>query len=97
MIAREIMGGRWGILAIHIALNKKLLVDIANQNKLPSIIVSADASNYFDRVAYLFAGIICQYFRLLLNFISTFFRTIQDMKMYLLTAYGISTNYYSGS
>ena len=59
MILREIMGERRGILAIHVALNKKLSVDIANQNKLLNIIVSADASNYFDRVTYLMTGIIC--------------------------------------
>ena len=53
MIPREIMGGRRGMSAINVALNKKLQVDIANKNKLPSIIVSADASNCFDRVATL--------------------------------------------
>ena len=59
MIPREIIGGRRGISAIYIALNKKLLVDIVNQNKLLSIITSANVSNYFGRVVHLMVGIIC--------------------------------------
>ena len=76
MIPREIMGRRRGILAIHVALNKKLLVDIVNQNKLTNIIVSADASNYFDRVIHLMAGMIYQYFGLSVDFVITFFTKI---------------------
>ena len=90
MISREIIGGRRGMSAIHIALNKKLLADIANKNKLPSIITSADTSNCFERVAYLMAGIICQYFELPLDYIILFFTIIQGIEIYLLTLFGIS-------
>ena len=79
MIPREIIGGRRGISVTQVALNKKLQADIANQNKLPSIIVSADTSNCFDRVAQLTAGMICQHFGLPLDFVITFFDTIQNM------------------
>ena len=96
MIPREIMGCRRGMSAMHVVLNKKLQADIAIQNKLPSVIVSADASNYFDRVAYHTAGMTCQHFGLPLDFIITFFDTIQNMKMCLMTADGVSINFYSG-
>ena len=89
------MRGRRRMPVIYVALNKKLLVDIANQNKLLNTIMSVDASNYFDRVIYLIAGMICQYFRLLLDYIIAFFTTIQGMKMYLLTSFGISQTFYT--
>ena len=79
MIPRKIMGGRKGMLAIQVAINKKLQADIANQNKLPSIIVSANTLNCFDRVAHSIAGMICQYFGLPIDFVTTFFDTIQNI------------------
>ena len=44
------MGGRRGKLALHVAVNKKLLADITNQSKLLNIMISANVSNYFNRV-----------------------------------------------
>ena len=61
MIPIEIIGGCRGILPVYVALNKKLQEDIANQTKLSSIIVSADAFNYFNRVAYLSFIRLCYY------------------------------------
>ena len=96
MIPREIIGGWRGMAAIQIAINKKLQVYIVNQNKLLSIIISTDALNYFDRVAHPTVGMICQYFGLPINFVTTFFNTIQNIQMYLMIAYGLSNNFYSG-
>ena len=87
IILRETIDSTRGISAIQVALNKKLLADIANKNKLPNIIASVDASNYFNRVAYPIAGMICQYFSLLLDFVITFFTTIQSIEIFLLTSY----------
>ena len=58
IIPREIIGGQRKLSAIQVALNKKLIVDISNQSKLPSITVSTNASNYFDRVAHPITGMI---------------------------------------
>ena len=74
MIPRKIIGRRQGISTIHIALNKKLLEDIVNQNKLPNIIVSADTSNCYNRIVYLIASMICHHFGLLLDFVIIFFQ-----------------------
>jgi len=75
-IPREIMDNRQGKLAIYVALNKKLLVDIANQTKRSCIIISTDTSNSFNRVAYSIAGIVCHYFGLPIEYTVTFFTTI---------------------
>ena len=44
---------------MHIALNKKLVVDISNQMKKPTVVISADATNYCNRRAYSFTSISC--------------------------------------
>jgi hypothetical protein len=65
IILREIIGRRKYQSTIHIAINKKLITDIANQTKIPNIIISTDTSNYFNRVAHLIATIVYSNFRLL--------------------------------
>ena len=47
-IPYEIIGRRRGHSAIHVALNKRLVLDIANQEKRPTIVISADVTNYYD-------------------------------------------------
>ena len=58
-ILQEIIGGHKAQSAIHIVINKKIIADIANQSKMVHTIVSADASNYFNRVAHPISVIIC--------------------------------------
>ena len=96
-IPREIVGSRHSKLIIYITVNKKLMADISNQSKTPHAIVSADTSNCFNRVAYLISALSCMHFSLKENYIQTFFETIQNIKMYLLTTHGLSDTYYTGS
>ena len=37
---------------ILVALNKKLVYDIVNQIKKPTIIISADITNFYDHIAH---------------------------------------------
>ena len=39
---------------------------------------------------------ICQHFGLPIDFVTTFFDTIQNIQMYLMIVYGLSNNFYSG-
>ena len=75
-ILREIIGSYISQSAIHIVINNMIIADIANQSKLLHVIISADASNYFNRVAHQILAITCHYFSLPHNYISTFFDTI---------------------
>ena len=79
------------------AINKKLLVDIANQSRLPYATVSADVSNCFDRVAHPILALSCSHFGLSKHYIEAFFTIIQQMKIYLLTAHGISSTFYTST
>ena len=96
-IPREIVEGCRSQSAIHIVINKKIMADIANQSKLSHIIISADTSNCFDRVAYSISAMTCYYFGLPHNYISIVFYTIQNIEMYLITLYGISDSFYTGT
>ena len=95
VIPMEVIGGRRSQAATHLALNKKLIADIANVRKLPSVTICADATNCYDRVAHPFASLCAQCFRLELTYLTILFRAIQSMKMFLRTSHGISTTYYS--
>ena len=45
---------------LHIALNKKLVADCSNQIKYPTVVVSVDASNYYDHIVYPFSSMTSQ-------------------------------------
>ena len=49
---------------MDLALNKKLIVDIANIKKILIIVICADIINCYNRVVYSFASLCTQYFRL---------------------------------
>ena len=63
-ILYEVIGGRRDQSLYYIALNKKLVSDISNQMKKPTIIMNVDATNYYDCIAHPIASLTYQYFRL---------------------------------
>ena len=94
-IPMEVIGGRRSQAATYLALDKKLIADIANVRKLLTIIIYADAMNCYDRVAHPFASLCAQYFGLDIMYLAVLFRAIQSMKMFLCTSHSVSENYYS--
>ena len=82
-IPMEIIGDRRSQAATHLALDKKLISDIANVRKLSMITICADATNCYDRVVHLFASLCTQYFGLNLLYLVVLFQAIQSMKMFL--------------
>ena len=53
----EVIGGRRSQAATHLALDKKLIADIANVRKLLTITIYANATNCYDQVAHPFASL----------------------------------------
>ena len=94
-ILMEVIGGRRSQAATYLALDKKLITDIANVRKLLTIISYADTMNCYNRVAYPFTRLCVQYFGLDIIYLAVLFRAIQSMKMFLCTLHGMSENYYS--
>ena len=60
----EVIRGRRSQLSIHVALNKKLISDCSNQSKRFTVVVSADASNYYNNIAYSYPSISNQHYGL---------------------------------
>ena len=56
-IPHEIIGRRRMQSAMHLALNKKLLPDIANVWKRSIVTICTDVTNYYDRVTHLFVSL----------------------------------------
>jgi hypothetical protein len=94
-IPMEVIGDRRSQAAIYLALDKKLIVDIANVRKLPTITICYDATNCYNRVAHPFASLCAKYFGLDIMYLAVLFRAIQSMKMFLSTSHSMSENYYS--
>ena len=63
-IPYKVIGEKRGQSLVYMALNKKLVYDIENQLNSPTVVVSADATNYYDRIAHSISSISCQYFGL---------------------------------
>ena len=96
-IPYDVIGRRRGQSSFHIALNKKLVCDIGNQQKKPTVMVSADATNYYDRIAHSILSMAYQHFDLQLEYLLTLFRTMQTIKMFLHTSFSISSQFCNGS
>ena len=47
-VLTEVIGRRRGKSSMHITLNKKIVADISNQIKKPTIVISADTTNYYN-------------------------------------------------
>jgi hypothetical protein len=95
-IPREIYGGRKNHEAIEVAMNRRLLADIARQRRVPLAIASVDAQTCYDRLAHSIASIATQGWQVDPKAIVTMLFTIQSMKFFLRTAFGDSTTHFGG-
>ena len=57
LITKEIVGGRTSQWASQLAICKKLIAEVSNQKTTETLVISADASNFYDRVAHPFASL----------------------------------------
>ncbi len=78
-------------------LAKTLFYDIVRQTRLPVVIASFDASNCYDQIAHTMASLIFQSFGVEDTAVAAMLETIQDMKFFLLTAYGDSKDFTSST
>ena len=52
-----------------------MIVDISNQTKKLSVVISTDATNYYDRIAHPYVSKSFQYFRVQLEYLLLLFTT----------------------
>jgi hypothetical protein len=77
-------------------LSKVLFYDIVRQLRRPAGLALVDADNCYDRIAHPMASMVFQSFGVPTPAIESMLTTIQNMKFFLRTGYGNSTNYAGG-
>ena len=77
-------------------LSKVLFYDIVRQLRRPAGLASVDADNCYDQIAHPMASMVFQSFGVPTPAIESMLTTIQNMKFFLRTGYGDSTNYAGG-
>ena len=96
-IPHKIIGRRRGHLAIYIVSNKKLVLDITNKEKRPTIVISVDITNCYDWIVYPRVSLTCQHFGLSLEYLLLLFGIMKSLKMFLRTSYRVSSKFYTGT
>ena len=76
-------------------LTKVLAYDITCQIRRPAGIASVDADNCYDRIAHAIASLVFQSFGVPPAAVESMLTTIQEMKFFLCTGFGDSTDYAS--
>lgn len=82
--------------AIEVALNRRLILDISRQRRLPMAIASVDAHTCYDRISHTVASLCCQRWNVPLAPLVSMFSTIQRMKFHVRTGFGDSDAFYGG-
>ena len=75
IILNKIIDGRKTQAATNLALNKKLILDIANVQKLLTAVICTDATNCYNRVINPFTSLYTAHFRLEVIYLLVLFRT----------------------
>jgi hypothetical protein len=94
MMPEEIFSER-NKMADNGTLTKVLAYDIICQTKRPAGIALVDANNCYDRIAHAIASLVFQSFGVPPAAVESMLTTIQEMKFFLRTGFGDSTDYAS--
>ena len=74
-------------------LTKVLTYDIIRQTRRPAGLASVDANNCYDRIAHTIASLVFQAFGVPLSASESMLTTIQEMKFFLRTRFGDSSDF----
>ncbi len=83
-------------MANNRTLCKTLFYNIAWQARVAAAIALVDASNCYDRIAHAMASLICQTFGMPTSAIETMLGAIENMRFFLQTGFGDSTEFAGG-
>jgi len=97
LLPAECYGSRPGCTALQVSLTRTLTADIMRQSRATLAVASVDFRTCYDSVAHPPSSIACQRLGAPSLVLETIFSTIQNMKIFLCTAHGDSTNFYGGT
>ena len=95
-IPLEAFGSVPGKQANVCTLNKALVNDILRQHKRPAALCSNDATACYDRIVHVVASLCLQRLGVDAKTCQVMFGTLQELKHYVSTAYGVSAQAYGG-
>ena len=96
LLAKEQYGSRKNKSAVDHALNKRLVLDIIRQQKIPSIYIANDAKSCYDRIIMMVAYLTMRRFGISTPAAESSVKAILNMKHHVRTVYGVSKKYYGG-
>ena len=96
LLPKEHLGGRKGQKSIDGAITKRLILDNARLTQKPMIIISTDAANCYDRMVHKYIALMCIKWGLTAAIMKVLLAPLQKAKHYTRTAYGDSSNYFTG-
>ena len=96
LLAKEQYGSRKCKSAIEHALNKRLVLDIIRQNKIPAIYCANDAKSCYDRILLMVAYLSMRKYGIPAPAAKCSIEGIMKMEHHIRTVYGISKATYGG-
>ena len=97
LLPEEHLGGRKGRKSIDGAISKQIYMDNVNASKTPTVILSTDAANCYDRMVHKYISLMCSKWGLEKQVMKALLQPLQQAKHYTRTAYGDSQSYFTGS
>jgi len=97
LLPEEHLGGRKGRKAIDGAITKRLYLDNSRLMKKPTIILSTDAANCYDRMVHKFVCMMCKKWGLEEKVLRALLKPLQTAQHFTRTAYGDSKDSFTGS
>ena len=96
LLPEEHLGGRKGRKSIDGAITKQIYIDNVSALRIPTVILSTDASNCYDRMVHKYISMMCAKWGLEKQVMKTLLQPLQEAKHYTRTAYGDSTTCFEG-
>ena len=96
LLPNEHLGGRKGRKSIEGAISKQLYIDNTRIMRIPTIILSTDAANCYDRMVHKYISLMCVKWGIEPQVMSALLSPLQSARHHTRTAYGDSTSFFQG-
>ena len=96
LLPEEHLGGRKGRKSIDGAITKQLYLDNVRSTKTPTVILSTDAANCYDRMVHKYIAMMCAKWGLEKQVLKALLQPLQEAKHFTRTSYGDSSTCFTG-
>jgi len=96
LLPEEHLGGRKGRKSIDGAITKQLYLDNVRSTTTPTVILSTDAANCYDRMVHKYIAMMCSKWGLEKQVLKALLQPLQEARHFTRTSYGDSTTSFTG-